>query len=308
MIERGRVGHLSSKPYRMNRRQSPGAPGTPARPAKPGSVPFIPGAITTMPVHRSVQVPLGRPRAARVAMPGLEAWNMAGLDPTVDGMGFSLKPPKWARKAGSAVFHSIAVNAKQLKKDTTLKNVLKAGAVVGGVLLAPVVLPALAAGAATVGGAALSAAEAGAGLIAKGVVGAGKLVGKGAAGIFGSLIPSAGDKNNPDGGGIIDPRMLATIDPINSGTTATPTLPGVPAGTAPPTATDASGSSPALPTGYSSGGGSGSGGSTATPDETSISTPPTKPETAGVGGGGMVMLALGGLALLALTSRKRLRR
>lgn len=61
----------------------------------------------------------------------------------VDGLGFSLKPPKAIRKIATAI-----------KKKVTLKNVLKVGAIVGATALIPGALPLLARGA--IGGAKLA--------------------------------------------------------------------------------------------------------------------------------------------------------
>ena len=109
------------------------------------------------------------------------SWGqMSGYDP----LGFSLKPPKW------------------LKKAVTLKNVLKVGAIVGAAVLIPGALPMLAKGA--VGAAKL--VTGGARLVGRGVVGAEKLAAKNissAAKVFASRkgvpgTPGATDTNPPD--------------------------------------------------------------------------------------------------------------
>lgn len=74
-----------------------------------------------------------------------------GIDPFAphDTLGFSLKPPKWLRKA-----------SVQVRRNVTLK---RAAIVAGAVIAAPFVLPALAAG----GGALLAAGKAGGGFLAR---------------------------------------------------------------------------------------------------------------------------------------------
>lgn len=63
-------------------------------------------------------------------------------------LGFSLKPPKWARQAAGAVVHSAAVNLAVVKKDvvkpvqkalTPGRDVRRAAAAVGMVAFGPVV-------------------------------------------------------------------------------------------------------------------------------------------------------------------------
>jgi len=48
-----------------------------------------------------------------------------------EGLGFSLKPPKFVRKAAKSVGHAVGVAARAVKKNVTLKRALIAGAIVG---------------------------------------------------------------------------------------------------------------------------------------------------------------------------------
>ena len=103
-----------------------------------------------------------------------------------DGLGFSLKPPKWIRKAASAV-----------KSAITIKNVAKVAAVAVGVALIPGALPLLAKGA--VGASKL-------------VVGGGRLIGKGVVGI-----EHMAAKNISTAGGILTGKATRTGVPGTPG-------------------------------------------------------------------------------------------
>lgn len=82
------------------------------------------------------------------------------------GLGFSFKPPKWARRAARAVGRVVAapVTAAIRAGKFVAKHPVLTAEVVGGALLAPFALPALA----TAGGALLHAGVAAGGLLARG--------------------------------------------------------------------------------------------------------------------------------------------
>lgn len=199
-------------------------------------------------------------------------------------LAFSLKPPKFIRKAASAI-----------KKNVTLKRVLIGAA---AVVAAPFVLPVVASGAGLLARGVVS----GAGLLARGAVGlvrGGTALGKDglplrSAGSASSLLTSLVN------------RKLASQDSAGAGPSS-PTVPETaPATTAPtaPTAgtTDNSGAMPGG--GYSGGGGGGAAPMPSTPG-----TDMTTPEAAGPGPGSMVLpLVIGGGLLLALAAHSKPRR
>ena len=180
----------------MIQRMQPARPGVRlpiARPTVQGPSVFVrrgpSGVAVTSPtvpptvfVRRSA---ISQRAAAPVTATRLVNRGLSGLD---NGLGFSLKPPSWARKAVAAVAHSVAVNAAQLKKDTTITNVAKIGAGVVGLLAAPIVLPALAAGAGAVGGALAS----GAGAIGSALATGAGAVGSGALTVAKAALPAIG--------------------------------------------------------------------------------------------------------------------
>lgn len=189
-----------------------------------------------------------------------------------DGLGFSLKPPKSVRKAFTAV-----------KKAVTLKNVLKVGAIVGAAALIPGALP----------------------LIAKGALGAGKLVlgsGKLAAKGVGSVakfglrnVFKAGRVLQGPGGTppITAPSPAEVLQEI-----AQPQLPS-PAAPLEPAA-------PTVVPGYGGGGGGG-GYAVGQDDLTATTETEAAPSQAGIGGGAVAALAVGALLLLSANRRQRRR-
>jgi uncharacterized membrane protein YgcG len=188
--------------------------------------------------------------------------------PTADTLGFSLKPPKFIRKASVAI-----------RRGVTLKRVAIAA---GAVIAAPFVLPALAAG----GSALLAAGRVGGGLLARGAVG-----------LF---------KRNPSLP--MDALRQAAQVPAGYSTTAPDAPPlTMPTGLPMPiAASSGGGGSPSAPGDFSPYGGGGGGGDagggspSAAQQLTDESTPPA---TAGIGGGLLLPLAIG--AGLLLLTRKR---
>ena len=209
-----------------------------------------------------------------------------GVEFAPDGLAFSLKPPKKLRKAVAAIGHSIAVNAKQLKKDTTLKNVAKVAAIGVGILAAPVILPALA-----------HAAVAGGALIGRGAVAGAKYIGGSVTGLF---RPSA-NKNGPTQSPL-DAKAIPDLPGFNGDQTssgpAAPSAPPAPAPVAP---------GPLEP---SADGGGGGGGGPAAGDVFQPSGQPADattatPEAAGVASpSNLPMLALAAAGLFVLSRSK----
>lgn len=220
------------------------------------------------------------------ALPALRHGNVIELAPEMagylipgdSGLGFSLKPPKFIRRAASAIGKAATSTYREVKHLATIKNI---GIAAGALVAAPFVIPAITAGAAFVG----SGIASGAGLLARGALGAGRL-----------LLPAAGTAAagslfSHGGGG---------------GPTAAPIAPNTAAPLPPPDVTP----SPI----FSDGGGGGGGGpmfaplssdaSAGAPDAGSSSDTAPTPTKAGLGGNGIALLAIGGLALWAL-SRKR---
>lgn len=209
-----------------------------------------------------------------------------------DGLAFSLKPPKWARKL-------------------TIKKVLKplaiAGAVVGTALAAPVVLPALAHGAVATGG-----------LVARGLVGGSKLVGGAVSKLLGKGA-SLGKNNLPSSAGglltsIVDQKLAAqgALEPSPASTPATPAAaPSEP--TAPSGAGTYGGGSVSMPSAetmnpFNYGGTSPTSAGGSLPSAPAA-TDDTTPQTAGPGAGSnLPLLIAGGVALLLLTRKGRMRR
>lgn len=193
--------------------------------------------------------------------------------PGLSDLAFSLKPPKFIRKAATAV-----------KKAVTLKNVLKVGAVVGAAALIPGALPLLAKGAV------------GAGKLA---IGAGKLAVRGAKGLAKGgasyLVPrpKVGKNNMP----VFDAGQ-AVVDAVTNATASaeTPAAPPVPMSTS----TDP----------FAYGGTAGGGGGSSLPSTpATASDPASEASTAGPGPGSLLIpLAIGTVALLAMSRRSRPRR
>ena len=214
----------------------------------------------------------------RVPVSMARAGSLAGYDE----LGFSLKPPKAIRKVATAI-----------KKATTIKNVLKVGAVVAGAALIPGALPLLAKG--VVGGAKL--AVGGAKLLGRGAVAAEKALVGGVKGAAGILTGRMTNKNGPAGPTVAD----AIPDLITSQGEAV-ALPAT-AAVAPSSIMASPEPAPAAMT-YSTGGG---GGASFGPSPTTDPGATDQPQQAGIGGA-MPMLALAGVALLVLTSRSPRRR
>lgn len=206
-------------------------------------------------------------------------------------LGFSLRPPKKVRKAFTAV-----------KKAVTIKNVLKAGAVVGAVLAAPVVLPALASGAAAAGGAIVHGVASGAGLLARGVGAGARILGGSAAGL---VRRKPFDKNNPPTTGSSIAADVVDLLKQSGSPASTPAAPPV----VPPlaTSTNPQDYGGTAPTTYGGGGG---GTGSPMPPTPSTADDGTTPSTAGPGpGSAVVPLVIGGLALFALAkSTPKMRR
>ncbi|HYM67750.1 MAG TPA: hypothetical protein VEW68_10695, partial [Patescibacteria group bacterium] len=264
--------------------------------------PFGSPTLAPMPVSSATGVMLtaGTVQAARAPNQMVPYLPALHTTTTLDGLGFSLKPPKWLKKAATAV-----------KKAVTIKNVAKVAAITAGAIIAaPVLLPAAAAVAhVAAGGVGLLArgVGTGVGLLERGAVGVGKEIATGL--VTHKVLPT---------GGTAPVDVGVPADVFNAdGTIATtpgpaPNLPGGTSSTPPPTAVPVtSAPNPALPTGYdaSYGGGGGASAPSVT-DQTAEQT--TTPEQAGPGAGSssgtVALVALGGLALLALASRRRMRR
>lgn len=222
--------------------------------------------------------PVARFARGRRAIPRVATPPMMPLALEAPGLGFSLKPPKALRKA-----------AKAVKRAVTIKNVLKAGAVVGAAALIPGALPAVAKGA--IGAGKLIAR--GARGVGRGAVGAERLVVRGARGAV-NLITGGGSKNNPSGGGVLPDLTVAdlkqTADPIVAVAPAAP----LPASAAPPP-------EPAA-VAPSAGGGGGAMG----PAQPEVGPEVEAPAQAGVGSSSALpLLALAGGGLLLMTMRRR---
>jgi hypothetical protein len=199
-----------------------------------------------------------------------------GLSGSDDGLGFSLRPPKFVRKAARAV-----------KRNITLKRVLIGGAIVGAAFI-PGVAPA-----------AMSLARGAGKYGVRAIKGTGRLVGKGARGIFGR---KRKDVNKPGD----DPTDTDSMDrPSGAPPGAADRSPG-PFGPPP------GDYSPAAPGASSAGGGGGGGGPVPSgaepPDATEASATMTQPN----GPGGFsaaslavpAMIGLGAIALLSMNRHK----
>lgn len=227
----------------------------------------------------------------RATRGGVSRRTMLAPDAQLADLGFSLKPPKFVRKAATAV-----------KRAVTIKNVLKAGAVVGAVLAAPVVLPALASGAAAAGGAIVHGVASGAGLLARGVGAGARILGGSAAGL---VRRKPFDKNNPASSGGSIAADVVDLLKQSGGQASTPAAP--PTVPALATSTNPQDYGGTAPTTYGGGGG---GTGSPMPPTPSTADDGTTPSTAGPGpGSAVVPLVIGGLALFALAkSTPKMRR
>ncbi len=242
--------------------------------------------------------PIGMSPVAPIAPAAL-----AGYYDDPDGLGFSLKPPKWARKAVSNVAKTVVKAAQDVKKVTTLKNVLKVGAVVGAVLAAPVVLPALASGAGAIGGALVHGATGAAGLLARGVTSGAKFIGGELKTVAGALIPHGGGSSSPAATPDIFDTNGNPVD-MGNGQVSAPAPVAMPVSLSSPSPIQ-----PAASEAAASPGSAGSyGGGVSMPSAETAAT--AEPQTAGVGpGANLPLIALGAVALLMLArSPRRARR
>lgn len=227
---------------------------------------------------------------------------LAGYYDDMDGLGFSLKPPKKLRKAVSNIGKTIVKAAKDVKKVTTLKNVLKVAAVVGAVLAAPVVLPALASGAGAVGGALFHGATGAAGLLARGVGSGARFIGGELKTVAGSLVPHGRGSAPAAAPDIFDPNGNP-VD-MGSGRVAAPAPVATPVSLSSPSPIQ-----PAYAEAAASPGSAGSyGGGVSMPSVETAAT--AEPQTAGVSSGAnLPLIALGAVALIMLArSPRRARR
>jgi hypothetical protein len=217
----------------------------------------------------------------------LSNYELRSLD---GGLGFSLKPPKWARK---------------MQPGKILKKIAIPLAVVGGALLIPGGGALLAKG--LVGGAKL--AVGGARLAGKGIFGAGKLLRKGAIGLFKSPVPKdfigpPAPSGTPGSESVIQQaldvaKQFAPTENVPGGSMTMPTTPS-PATT--PSGGDGGNYAPGGGGGYGGGGGGSYASypsSAAAMDESAPDE--SAPAAAGVGPpqpGMMVPLLIGAGALL----------
>jgi len=212
---------------------------------------------------------LRQAKSTRPMVAPLARMDAMGNYQELEGLGFSLKPPKKVRQAFKAV-----------KKAITIKNVAKVAAVGGALVAAPYLLPVLAHGAVAAGG-----------LLARGAAAGARAVGGG----ISRLIPHRGPTQAPTPPQEIPDVLTAQGQPASAGPAA-PTVyaPAVaPAAAAP---TEAAGSS----------GGGTYGGDMTTP---SAQPADQAVSTAGPGAGSNLLpLAIGAGVLLLMASRTRVRR
>lgn len=221
----------------------------------------------------------GMVRRAKLERPRIRP--VAQLGEYEDGLGFSLKPPKFVRRAATAV-----------KRAVTIKNVAKAAAVGAAIFAAPVLLPALAHGAVAAGGA-----------LARGAAAGAKFIRGSAAGLR-HRSPKNGEKNGPASTG------ATWSDPPES------QGPGAMPGSGARTANISPGNTEAAGADGGSGGGygySGGGGDIAMPSAQAAptSTEAAAPDIAGMTPGSSLpmigLAALGAMLLLKGSGPKRRR-
>jgi hypothetical protein len=226
-----------------------------------------------------------RTASANYALPMAGQHYLSGGD---DGLGFSLKPPKWVRKAATTI-----------KKNVTLKRALIGGAIVGAAFI-PGVGPAALAAARAVGGAAVRGISA----VGRGIVGAGGAIEHGVVGLFKKKAPKYGPfPDQPD-----QPDQGTPTTPSGN----TPSTPSGGGGGTPSGGGGTYGPSPDQGGGSSYGGGGGTYGPSPdqpSPDDGSDSEPVPMPDATATtddtttppqaAGALPILLGIGTLALLA---------